>query len=75
MSSMKGQKVGPRGGGDRQPPAGDKDVRRWRREQLLDMGFSLADARALAEAPVELGVVRELLARGCPHGTAPRILL
>jgi hypothetical protein len=71
---MKGQKAGPRGAGDRHPLAGDKEVRRWRRQQLLGMGFSLADSRALSESPVELGVARELLARGCPHETARRIL-
>jgi hypothetical protein len=72
---MKGQKVGQRGAGDRHPLAGDKQVRRWRREQLLTMGFSLAASRALAESPAELGVVRDLLARGCPHETARRIVL
>jgi hypothetical protein len=72
---MKGQTVGPRGTGDRHPLAGDKEVRRWRREQLLAMGFSLADSRALAESRAELGTVRELLAGGCPHETARRILV
>ena len=42
---MKGQKVGPRGAGDRHPLAGDTQVRRWRREQLLAMGFSLPASR------------------------------
>jgi hypothetical protein len=72
---MKGQKAGPHGAGDRHPLAGDKEVRRWRREQLLAMGFSLADSRALAESGAELGVVGELLAGGCPHETARRILV
>jgi hypothetical protein len=72
---MKAQKVEPRGAGDWHPQGNDKEVRRWRRQQLLGMGFSLVDSRALSESPVELGAVRELLARGCPHETARRILI
>ena len=72
---MKGQKVGPRGADDRQPVVGDTEVRRWRRQQLLGMGFSPADSRVLADSPAELGAVRDLLARGCSHETARRILV
>lgn len=50
-------------------------VRRWRRNQLYDLGFPLADARKLAEAPVDLGDARRLIRSGCPHPTALRILL
>jgi hypothetical protein len=72
---MKGQKVGPHGTGDRHPLAGDTEVRRWRRQQLLAMGFSLADSRVLAESRAELGAVRLLLANGCSQETARRILV
>ncbi|HYY77048.1 MAG TPA: hypothetical protein VE644_12085 [Gaiellaceae bacterium] len=71
---MKRQKVGPRDG-ERHPLAGDREVRRWRRLQLLALGFSLRDARLLAESPAELGTIRALLARGCPLETARRIVL
>jgi hypothetical protein len=50
-------------------------VRRWRRDQFYELGFQLADARALSEAPVDLGDTRTLIAAGCPVGTALRILL
>jgi hypothetical protein len=50
-------------------------VRRWRRDQFYDLGFPLADARALAAAPVDLGDTRRLIAAGCPVRTALRILL
>jgi hypothetical protein len=50
-------------------------VRRWRRDQFYELGFPLADARALAEAPVDLGDSRKLMAAGCPVRTALRILL
>lgn len=39
------------------------------------MGFSISASRALAESQAELGVVRALLARGCPHETVRRIVL
>lgn len=72
---MEGQRVGRRDGRDREPPTGDREVRRWRRLQLLAMGFSLRDARLLAESPVELSTVRALLAHGCALETARRIVL
>jgi hypothetical protein len=50
-------------------------VRRWRRNQLYDLGFPLADASKLADAPVDLGDARKLIRSGCPHPTAVRILL
>ncbi len=50
-------------------------VRRWRRSQLLALGFSPSDASALMKAPVELAEARRLLAAGCPHDVARRILL
>jgi hypothetical protein len=50
-------------------------VRRWRRNQFYDLGFPLADARKLADGPVDLGDARQLIRSGCPHPTALRILL
>jgi hypothetical protein len=50
-------------------------VRRWRRAQLLALGFSASDANALTKAPVDLGEVRRLVAAGCPHEVVRRILL
>jgi len=50
-------------------------VRRWRRSQLIALGFSARDAKALTKAPVDLGEVRKLVAAGCPHEVARRILL
>lgn len=72
---MKGQKASPQDVVDRHPLGGDKEVCRWRRLQLLAMGFCLADARRIADSPAELGRVRELLARGCPLETARRIVV
>ena len=50
-------------------------VRRWRRAQLLALGFTASDANALTKAPVDLGEVRRLIAVGCPHEVVRRILL
>jgi hypothetical protein len=50
-------------------------VRRWRRKQFLDMGFSLHDAQRLAKAGVDLAQMRCLLSAGCPRETAKLILL
>jgi hypothetical protein len=49
-------------------------VRRWRRTQLIAMGFTPHDAAALAKAPVDLGQLRKLLEAGCPLETARRIV-
>jgi hypothetical protein len=50
-------------------------VRRWRRSQLLALGFSASDASELTKAPVDLGEIRRLVAAGCPHEVVRRILL
>jgi hypothetical protein len=50
-------------------------VRTWRRRQFLALGFSLRQAQRLTRAPVDLGDTRRLIALGCPHETAQRILL
>jgi hypothetical protein len=50
-------------------------VRRWRKSQFIALGFSPSDANALTKAPVDLGEVRRLVAAGCPHEIARRIVL
>ena len=50
-------------------------VRIWRREQFHELGFTLTEAYELADAPVDLGVARRIVAAGCPRQTAIRILL
>jgi hypothetical protein len=50
-------------------------VRCWRREQFHELGFTLTEAYELADAPVDLGVARRIIAAGCPRQTAIRILL
>jgi hypothetical protein len=50
-------------------------VRRWRKSQFIALGFSPRDANALTKAPVDLGQVRKLVASGCPHDVARRIVL
>ena len=50
-------------------------VRRWRKSQLIGLGLSASDANALTKAPVDLGEARKLVASGCPHDVARRILL
>jgi hypothetical protein len=50
-------------------------VRRWRRSQLLALGFSSSDASELTKAQVDLGEVRRLVAAGCPHEIVRRIVL
>ncbi len=55
--------------------AEDTRVRRWRKSQLIALGFSASDANALTRAPVDLGEARKLVASGCPHEIARRILL
>lgn len=50
-------------------------VRRWRKAQFIALGFSPSDASTLTRAPVDLGEVRRLVAAGCPHDVARRIVL
>jgi YVTN family beta-propeller protein len=49
-------------------------VRRWRREQFLGLGFSLSDSAALARSSADLQEARTLIACGCSHPTAFRIM-
>jgi hypothetical protein len=50
-------------------------VRRWRRDQFYELGFPLADARKLAQSPVDLGDARRIMRKGCAPALALRILL
>jgi hypothetical protein len=54
----------------------DDGVLKWRFEALRHAGYSAAAAAELACAPdVDLHVAVDLVARGCDHATALRILL
>lgn len=55
--------------------AEEHQVRRWRLEQFLCLGFDLANAVVMAEAKIDLAVARRLVGAGCPLETASRILL
>jgi hypothetical protein len=50
-------------------------VRRWRFEQFIELGFSESTSATLAEAHVDLSLVRRMVAAGCPPETASRIVL
>jgi hypothetical protein len=50
-------------------------IRRWRRSQFLRLGFSLNQAQRLTNASVDLAQTRNLIAAGCPHEIAQRILV
>jgi hypothetical protein len=47
----------------------------WRFDALEDAGFNPVAALVLAESGVDHHVAANLLASGCPHDTALRILL
>jgi hypothetical protein len=49
-------------------------IRLWRREQFVELGFSLSDAAALARSTADLGQARKLVAAGCAHKLAFRII-
>jgi hypothetical protein len=52
----------------------EQNVRRWRREQFVRLGFDQLDSRLLAESPADLGQARTLRRAGCPLDLAFRIL-
>jgi len=57
------------------PVPTEADVTAWRRRRLLDSGFEEALATWLAGTPgVDLHALLSLVDRGCPPGTAVRIL-
>jgi hypothetical protein len=49
-------------------------VRRWRRDQFCELGFPLCDARRLAQSEADLARTRKLIADGCTHKLAFRIV-
>jgi hypothetical protein len=59
----------------RKPLAEETSVLRWRRAQFLALGFTPKEAEVLMKAPVDLGLVRNLVASGCPLETIRRIVL
>ena len=50
-------------------------VRRWRFEQFIELGFTESDSATLAETHVDLSAVRRMIENGCPVEIASRILL
>ncbi len=58
-------------------PTSEADaVVRWRFDELLRAGYDHEDAMALAHSrDVDLHLATDLLRRGCPSGTAVRIVL
>jgi hypothetical protein len=51
-------------------------VRAWRMEELERAGYTLADAKQLADLTyVDLHLATGLLRQGCPHELALRILV
>ena len=53
----------------------ERQILLWRVIQFTQLGFDYSDAIVLAEARVDLGDARRLIAAGCPVATASRILL
>jgi hypothetical protein len=49
-------------------------VRLWRREQFAGLGFPLSDSAALARSEADLEEARKLIASGCGHAIAFRIM-
>lgn len=50
------------------------DVLEWRKESFLEMGFDKTAASYLAFTRIDLHEMRAMIAAGCPHNTAIKIL-
>jgi hypothetical protein len=51
-------------------------VRRWRFEQFIELGFTESESATLAETMhIDLSLVRRMIGNGCPVEIATRILL
>jgi hypothetical protein len=50
-------------------------VKQWRRKQFLALGFTPSEADVLTKAPVDVALVRKLVAADCPLETVRRIVL
>jgi hypothetical protein len=57
------------------PSAEQRNLRCWRLDQFINLGFDTLRAAALADAAVDLAQARRLVALGCPPETASRILI
>jgi hypothetical protein len=55
-------------------PPGPADVVTWRTRRLLDGAFPPGLAQSLANQPVDLHALLQLVDAGCPPGLAARIL-
>jgi hypothetical protein len=55
--------------------AEELNVRHWRLDQFISLGFDSLQAAVMAESTVDLAQARRLVALGCPHETASRILI
>jgi hypothetical protein len=53
----------------------DRRVLRWRFREIRRLGLSHIEARLLAETGADLGVLRQLVANGCPPSLALKIAL
>jgi hypothetical protein len=49
-------------------------IRLWRRERFMELGFSHAEASALAKSDADLHLTGDLVAAGCALETAFRIV-
>lgn len=59
-----------------EPSLEERKLRSWRERRLRQMGFEGAFLDVLAELPgVKLHDIEDLLARGCSHNDAARILI
>jgi hypothetical protein len=47
----------------------------WRYQQARDAGLTLVEARIFSECDQDVGVLRQLVRRGCPPTVIARILL
>ncbi len=56
-------------------PAEELNVRHWRLDQFISLGFDSLRAAVMAESAVDLAQARRLVALGCPPETASRILI
>lgn len=55
-------------------PADEIRVEMWRLDQFAEMGFSGLEIATLLTWDVDLEDARKLMAKGCPHDLAMRIL-
>ena len=53
----------------------ERRVVRWRFREIRRLGLSHVEARLLAETGADLGLVRRLVADGCPPSLALKIAL